>query len=40
MSRPAITDLQDWLGALSQISVLIELSVLVACGLLAWLLAR
>ncbi|MEY4139122.1 MAG: hypothetical protein RLZZ371_1304 [Pseudomonadota bacterium] len=40
MSRPAITDLQDWLSALSQTSVLIELSALVACGLLAWLLAR
>jgi len=40
MSRPAITDLQDWLAALSQTSVLIELSALVACGLLAWLLAR
>jgi len=40
MSRPAITDLQDWLAALSQTSLLIELSALVACGLLAWLLAR
>ncbi|MEY4100592.1 MAG: hypothetical protein RL300_1763 [Pseudomonadota bacterium] len=40
MSRPAITDLQDWLSALSQTSVLIELGALVACGLLAWLLAR
>ena len=40
MSKPAITDLQDWLAALSQTSVLIELSALLACGLLAWLLAR
>lgn len=40
MSRPAITDLQDWLAALSQTSVLIELSALAGCGLLAWLLAR
>ena len=40
MSKPAITDLQDWLAALSQTSVLIELGALLACGLLAWLLAR
>ena len=40
MSEPAITDLQDWLAALNQTSVLIELGALVACGLLAWLLAR
>ncbi|MDD3936110.1 mechanosensitive ion channel domain-containing protein [Rhodoferax sp.] len=40
MSKPVITDLQDWLAALSQTSVLIELGVLLACGLLAWLLAR
>lgn len=40
MSKPAITDLQDWLAALSQTSVLIELSALLAGGLLAWLLAR
>ena len=40
MSEPAITDLQDWLAALSQTSVLIELGALLACGLLAWLLAR
>ncbi len=40
MSKPAITDLQDWLAALSQTSVLIESSALVGCGLLAWLLAR
>jgi small-conductance mechanosensitive channel len=40
MSRPAITDLQDWLAALSQTSVLIELGALLACALLAWLLAR
>jgi small-conductance mechanosensitive channel len=40
MSEPVITDLQDWLAALSQTSVLIELGALLACGLLAWLLAR
>ena len=40
MSEPAITDLQDWLAALSQTSVLIELGALLACALLAWLLAR
>jgi len=40
MSEPAITDLQDWLAALGQTSVLIELGALLACGLLAWLLAR
>ncbi|WP_296493562.1 mechanosensitive ion channel domain-containing protein [Rhodoferax sp.] len=40
MSEPAITDLQDWLAALSQTSVLIELGVLLACGLLSWLLVR
>lgn len=40
MSEPAIADLEDWLTALSQTSVLIELGVLLACGVLAWLLAR
>lgn len=40
MSKPAIVDLEDWLAALSQTSVLIELGALLACGLLAWLLAR
>ncbi|HEX5697848.1 MAG TPA: mechanosensitive ion channel domain-containing protein [Rhodoferax sp.] len=40
MSEPAITDLQDWLAALSQTSVLIELGALLACALLAWLLVR
>jgi len=40
MSKPVITDLQDWLAALSQTSVLIELGALLAGGLLAWLLAR
>ncbi|MCK9214696.1 MAG: mechanosensitive ion channel [Rhodoferax sp.] len=40
MSKPAFTDLQDWLAALSQASVLIELGALLVCGVLAWLLAR
>jgi small-conductance mechanosensitive channel len=40
MSEPAITDLKDWLAALSQTSVLIELGALLACALLAWLLVR
>jgi small-conductance mechanosensitive channel len=40
MSEPAIVDLGDWLTALSQTSVLIELGTLLACGVLAWLLAR
>jgi small-conductance mechanosensitive channel len=40
MSNPAIADLEDWLAALSQTSVLIELGALLACGVLAWLLAR
>ncbi len=40
MSEPAIADLEDWLAALSQTSTLIELSALLAAGLLAWLLAR
>ncbi|MDD2883125.1 MAG: mechanosensitive ion channel [Rhodoferax sp.] len=40
MSEPAFADLQSWLTALSQTSVLMELAVLLACGLLAWLLAR
>ena len=38
MSEPAIADLEDWLAALSQTSVLIELGALLACGVLAWLL--
>ncbi|PKO60347.1 MAG: mechanosensitive ion channel protein, partial [Betaproteobacteria bacterium HGW-Betaproteobacteria-18] len=40
MSEPAIVGLQDWLAALSQTSVLIELGALLVCGLLAWQLAR
>ncbi len=40
MSEPAFADLESWLAALSQTSVLIELGALLACGLLAWLLAR
>ncbi|PIY29642.1 MAG: mechanosensitive ion channel protein [Comamonadaceae bacterium CG_4_9_14_3_um_filter_60_33] len=40
MSEPAIADLEDWLAALTQTSVLIELGALLACGLLAWQLAR
>ena len=40
MSKPAIADLEDWLAALSQTSVLIELGALLACGVLAWVLAR
>ncbi|MDI1245408.1 MAG: mechanosensitive ion channel [Rhodoferax sp.] len=40
MSEPAIVDLEDWLAALSQTSVLMELGVLLGCGVLAWLLAR
>jgi small-conductance mechanosensitive channel len=40
MSEAAIVDLADWLAALSQTSVLIELGALLACGVLAWLLAR
>ncbi len=40
MSEPAIADLESWLAALTQTSVLIELGALLACGLLAWQLAR
>lgn len=40
MSEPAIADLEDWLAALSQTSVLIELGALAVCVLLAWQLAR
>jgi small-conductance mechanosensitive channel len=40
MSEPAFADLQSWLAALSQPSVLMELGTLLACVLLAWLLAR
>jgi small-conductance mechanosensitive channel len=40
MSEPAIADLEDWLAALSQTSVLIELGALAGCVLLAWQLAR
>jgi len=40
MSEPAIADLEHWLAALSQTSVLIELGTLAVCVLLAWQLAR
>ena len=40
MSEPGIADLQSWLAALSQTSVLIELAALGLCVLLAWQLAR
>lgn len=40
MSEPAFADLESWLVALSQPVVLMELGVLLACVLLAWLLAR
>lgn len=40
MSDPAFVDLESWLRALGQTSVLIELGALLGCGLLAWLLAR
>jgi hypothetical protein len=40
MSETTIVDLEDWLAALSQTSVLIELGALLACALLAWLLAQ
>ena len=40
MSEPAFVDLESWLRALGQTSVLIELGALLGCGLLAWLLAR
>ena len=40
MSEPAFADLESWLRALRQTSVLIELGTLLGCGLLAWLLAR
>lgn len=40
MSEPVFADLESWLAALSQPSVLIELGTLLACVLLAWLLAR
>ncbi len=40
MSEPAFADFESWLKALTQPSVLMELGTLLACGLLAWLLAR
>jgi small-conductance mechanosensitive channel len=40
MSEPGFVDLQSWLAALSQTSVLIELGALAGCVLLAWQLAR
>jgi small-conductance mechanosensitive channel len=39
MSEAQPGDLQGWLAALSQTGTLIELAVLAACALLAWLLA-
>jgi len=40
MSRPAFSDLEGWLLGLAQPVVLMELGALLACVLLAWLLAR
>lgn len=40
MSEVQPDDLQSWLAALAQTSTLIELAVLAACALLAWLLAH
>jgi len=40
MSEVQPDDLQTWLAALAQTSTLIELAVLAACALLAWLLAH
>jgi small-conductance mechanosensitive channel len=40
MSDPAVADLQSWLAALSQPSVLMELGALLVCVLLAWQIAR
>jgi hypothetical protein len=39
MSDTQPDDLHDWLQALAQTSTLIELAVLAACALLAWLLS-
>jgi len=39
MSEAQPGDLQEWLAALAQTGTLIELAVLAACALLAWLLA-
>jgi len=40
MSSGAAAGLQDWFDALTQTSALVELGVLLACGLAAWLLTR
>jgi small-conductance mechanosensitive channel len=40
MSDPAAMDWADWLAAMSQTSVLIELGSLLLCALLAWQLTR
>ncbi|NCN69785.1 MAG: mechanosensitive ion channel [Betaproteobacteria bacterium] len=40
MSEPGFANLESWLQALTQTSVLIELGALVVCVLLAWQLAR
>jgi small-conductance mechanosensitive channel len=40
MSNPQVVDLEGWLGALAQTGTLIELAVLAACALLAWLMAH
>ena len=40
MSDPAIPDLESWLAALTQTSVLLELGALAVCVLLAWQMAR
>lgn len=40
MSEPDFADLESWLAALSQTSVLLELGALAGCVLLAWQLSR
>jgi small-conductance mechanosensitive channel len=40
MSDQGITNLEDWLNALTQTAALLELGTLLVCGVIAWLLAR